>query len=110
MSRIAEQSIDISFFDHFPCIHDCQSVAQVRMYCQIMSNHDHCVHLLSLDLLYQLNDTALNHDVQSCRGFIGKDDVRLQDRSQSDGDPLSHPSRQLMRKRVHHTPVESQCV
>ena len=98
MLRVAENVIDLPRFHDLSVIHNHDFISHVGNHPEIVGNHQDRHPELLLHRLDQLEDLRLNGHIQSCRGFVRDQEIRLAGQGHCNHDPLAHPARKLMGK------------
>lgn len=92
-----EQFFRIRHFDDFPEVHDRHFVGHVLDDAQIVRDEQVGQVELFLQVEQKIDDLRLHRDVERRYGFIGDDEVRLQDDRPRDSDALALSAREFMR-------------
>ena len=80
-----------------PGIHDGNLVTNLGNNAHVVGDEDDCSASAFLKILGQVENLSLDRHVQSRRGFVGDEELRLTEKCHRDHDTLFHPSGQLVR-------------
>ena len=80
-------------------VHDHHLVARLGDHRQVVGDQDQRQPEVAPQLLEQLQDLRLDHDVEGGRRLVADDDRRVAGERHRDHRPLAHPARQLVRVR-----------
>src|SRR5699024_5862676 len=91
-------------------IHNCNTVGNIFYYIQVVSNKHIGKSMLILKFLQQIDNLALNGNVQSRNRLVADDKFRFYRQSPGNTDTLPLTSGKLMRKTVGMFSVEAYCL
>ena len=97
MARVGEELGRRRGLDHLPGIHHRHPVGVLRDDAEIMRHEDHRHAELAAQVVKELEDLALDGDVERGRRLVGDEELRLADERDRDADALAQPARQLVR-------------
>ncbi len=100
VERRVEQRLDRPALHHLAEIHDDDLVGEVAHECQVVTDEDHRLAVLSLDPQQQVDHRRLHRHVQRGNRLIGDQQVGVAGKGAGDGDALLLPARELARQSV----------
>ena len=100
VERRSEERSDIRLLDDLAGVHDGHPVAHLGDHAQVVGDQDDRRPGLVAELAHQVEDLGLDGDVESRRGFVGDEQVRLAGERHGDHHPLGHAARELVRERL----------
>ena len=87
-------------FDHATGVEDGDAIGDRRENPQVVRDEDDRQARLVPKAVEQPDDPGLNRHVERRRGLVGDQELRPTGERDRDGDPLSHPTGELVRERV----------
>src|SRR5215510_12228214 len=102
MLGVGEQLVRCRILDDAPQIHDGHLRRDVPHHRQIMRNEQVCQAQLLLQFLEQIDDLALNRDIEGGDRLVADDHIGIDGKRPGDAYPLSLTARQFMRIAQRH--------